>query len=199
MTAHSPSIRAFIAVWVSDAARLALEEATGRLRQQIPKGVQWVKPDGIHLTLKFLGNVRADLAQGLLSGLHVPAATSPPFQIRLAGLGMFPNARSPRVLWAGVEGDLEALSDLQEVVESAASPLGLPRDGRPFSPHLTLGRVRRGASGSTLFKIGVSVESETLAHTEPWKVDSLHLVQSVLTPSGAEYTVLGSAPLGRES
>ena len=193
------NIRAFVAVWISDAARLALEEATARLRQRIPKGVQWVKPEGIHLTLKFLGNVRADRALALVDTLKAPAQESSPFRIGLAGLGMFPNPRSPRVVWAGVDGDLAALSELQQTVESAASDLGLPRDGRPFSPHLTMGRVRRGASGPALSKISESVQAETLPQTEPWTVDSLHLIQSVLTPAGAEYTVLGSAPFGDQT
>ena len=80
----APPIRAFIAAWISDPARVALVETTSRLRQIIPDGVQWVRPEGIHLTLKFLGNFRSDLAEGLLAGLKGPAQESLPFQVGLA-------------------------------------------------------------------------------------------------------------------
>ena len=105
MTASGDIIRAFIATAISPMAREALEDTIGRLRQEIPGGVTWVRPEGIHLTLKFLGNVRRDESERLMSVVGELAAGHGPFTLGLSGLGMFPNGRRPRVLWAGLTGD----------------------------------------------------------------------------------------------
>ena len=197
MTASGDTIRAFIATAISPMAREALEDTIGRLRQEIPGGVTWVRPEGIHLTLKFLGNVRRDESERLMSVVGELAAGHGPFTLGLSGLGMFPNGRRPRVLWAGLTGDLGALASLQQTVEDAAARIGLPPEARPFSPHLTLGRVRRDVSEAALGRISAAVSVAATPDVLPWPVDSVQLMRSVLHPSGAEYTVLTSVPLGR--
>ena len=197
MTAHQETVRTFIATAISTEAHRVLEEAAGRLRQDIPQGVGWVRPEGIHLTLKFLGNIRPEIVDRVLDSLAAPATMSAPFQLGLSGLlGVFPNRRRPRVLWAGIDGELAALSALQEAVEEAMKNLGFSPEERPYSPHLTLGRVRRGVSDATLAKISSSVTAAQLLAAQPWQVDSFHLFQTDLKPSGSVHTVLGSVTLG---
>ena len=120
---------------------------------------------------------------------------SSPFSLELSDVGMFPNERQPRVLWAGVGGDLDALLTLQEQVEQALSPLGFPREKRPFNPHLTIGRVRDGVSKGERDRIGQVLSAASLQPTQPWSVECISLIQSNLTPQGAVYTSLGASAL----
>ena len=197
MTASGDIIRAFIATDISAGARQVLEEMIDQLRREIPEGITWVRPEGIHLTLKFLGNIRRDESEGLMEAVGEVVAGHGPFTIGLTGLGMFPNRRRPRVLWAGPNGDLEALSSLQQTVEEAAARSGRPREPRPFNPHLTLGRVRKDVTETALARITSAISAIAPPTALPWAVDSVQLIRSVLRPSGAEYTVLTSVPLGR--
>lgn len=196
MTAPKETVRTFIAAAISPEARQALEDAAGRLRQDIPKGVGWTKSQGFHVTLKFLGNIRPEFVDRVSDSLGAPAARSTPFQLGLAGLGMFPNQRRPRVVWAGLGGDLEALSALYQAVEQAMTELGFAPEDRPYAPHITLGRVRRGASEGLLSKISSTVTVAPKPLAQPWQVDSVHLFRTDLQPSGAEHTVIGSWALG---
>ena len=140
MTDPDTPIRAFIAVGVSLEARTELENAIQRLDAQAPTGIRWVKPSGLHLTLKFLGDVSPQNLPEIIHAVGQSAAESPALLIHLSGLGVFPNERNPRVLRAGVEGDLEALANLQEKIEDAIVSLGFPRERRPFSPSLDSGQ-----------------------------------------------------------
>lgn len=189
------AIRAFVAVGISAAAREQLAGAAGRIRERIPEGIQWANPDGMHLTLKFLGNLPASAVAPLLDVL-APAAGRRPFRLELAGLGAFPHRRRPRVLWAGVGGDLEALAGLQAAADGAIAGLGYPPERRRFAPHITLGRPRRGLSDAQLSRIGAAVYSVAPPLPAGWRVTSVELMQSELRPSGARYTMLGSAALG---
>ena len=166
-----------------------------RIRKEVPDGIQWANPDGLHLTLKFLGNIRASAIAPLLECLHAVAREATPFALQLEGLGIFPNRRKPRVLWAGVNGDLDALSRLQQVSEASINALGHPPEQRPFRPHITLGRPRRSVSDAQLSRIGQVVLTLSPPRPVPWLVDSIEVMQSELHPSGARYTILGSAPL----
>ena len=197
MTGPQETVRTFIATAISTEAHEALEEAVGRLRQDIPQGVGWVRPEGIHLTLKFLGNIRPEMVDRVFGSLAAPAAVSAPFQLGLSGqLGMFPNSKRLRVLWAGIDGDLAALAALQEAVEGAMIDLGFSPEDRPYAPHLTLGRARRGASEAVLAKISRSVAAVNPPEAQSWRVDSVQLFKTDLKPSGSVHTVLGSVALG---
>ena len=154
MTSRTDTVRVFVAVGISAEAREQLIGAVERIRQEVPQGIQWAKPDGMHLTLKFLGNIPSTGVEPLLECLKPVASVASPFPLRLAGLGMFPNRRKPRVLWAGVDGDLDELSSLQQASEDAINALGYPPEQRPFRPHITLGRPRRSVSDAQLSRIG---------------------------------------------
>ena len=125
-------IRAFIALNIPTAAKSALEEVIRNLSAQVPSGVRWVDPGGMHLTLKFLGNVEPAQVDGLVEALRRPAAVSP-FRIWLSGLGVFPNERRPRVLWVGLDGDLASLRELQEKISGEMSAWVSP-GGATFQP-----------------------------------------------------------------
>ena len=192
---HNETVRIFVAVGISAEAREQLIGAMERIRQEIPQGIQWANPDGMHLTLKFLGNIPSTGVEPLLECLKPVASEASPFRLHLAGLGMFPNRRKPRVLWAGVGGGLDALSGLQQASEEVINALGYPPEQRPFRPHITLGRPRRSVSDAQLSRIGAVVSGIAPPSPAGWQVESVDVMRSELHPSGARYTVLGSGLL----
>lgn len=195
MSSRNETVRVFVAVSISDEARAQLVEAVARIRREVPDGVQWANPDGLHLTLKFLGNIPPTTLHPLYECLAPVADGHSPFPLELAGLGAFPNRRRPRVLWAGVTGDMNALSLLQQETEGAITASGHPPEHRPFSPHITLGRPRRGVSDAHLARIGAVVSSLAPPIPVRWPVEGVDVMQSELHPSGARYTVLKSVAL----
>ena len=190
-------LRVFVALDLPAADKDALATAMTGLGAAIPSGVRWVDPAGIHLTLKFLGKVETPMQSHILDavGAGIAGFNEPPFPLHLSGLGVFPNLREPRVLWAGVGGDLAALQRLQAAVDEALAGVGYARKRRPFRPHLTLGRVRDGTPPAARREIGRVVTAAHLAAGEPWLPDRVHLIRSSRTPQGAIYTSLGTRPL----
>lgn len=185
------AIRCFVALNLSPELKAHLAELQVRLKQA-KADVSWVKPENIHLTLKFLGEVEEErilaIKQAIQEGVEGEGALS----VTLAGLGTFPHPRSPRVIWVGIEGEKERLSRLQERMEQAMEGVGFPREGRPFSPHLTLGRVRSARGVSDLVDLlGCHAGSEFGS----FKAQSIELMQSQLHPAGAIYSILESFPL----
>lgn len=197
MTERDTTIRVFIALDIPAGEKQALADTIHCLQAAIPYGVRWVDPAGIHLTLNFLGNVNASLVDDILKAMQCAAESFPGdnFDLQLASLGAFPNERQPRVLWAGIDGDLDSLKGLQEKVDEAISRLGFPREKRPFNPHLTLGRVRDGVSPSIRRQISAAFATTNLEPGDSWEVKEMHLIRSTLTPGGAIYTSLGSVSL----
>lgn len=200
MTGDSRRLRLFVAVELPAGAKDALAAAVGQLRGLTPAGVRWVNPAGIHLTLKFLGEVDSGLVEPLRAALQEATAgmDKAAFPLRLDGLGVFPNRREPRVIWAGVGGDLETLVEVQGRVDDAAAALGLARERRAFRPHLTLGRVRDGVTPAARRELGsvVAEQGPAVAAAYAWDVEEISLIRSVLTPQGAVYSALGTARLG---
>ncbi|MFZ2444939.1 MAG: RNA 2',3'-cyclic phosphodiesterase [Syntrophobacteraceae bacterium] len=187
---ESSSIRSFIAVELPGTVRRMLEELSGELRKS-DAAVGWVKPDGIHLTLKFLGNVAPEVIERIKPVLAEVASRALPFRIQAAGCGAFPTIKQPRVIWAGVRGESEPLVRLQKEVETAMVPFGFEPENRPFRPHLTLGRVRGRQRLHALQQILLARREFT---AEPFDVTELVLYKSELRPDGARYTPLFKAP-----
>ncbi len=192
------SIRVFIALVLPPQAKEVLARTICALAQEISTGVRWVDPSGIHLTLKFLGNIQPAFTEQVFEAMTEAAQIehSSTFQLSLSQLGVFPIPRRPRVLWAGIQGDLSVLAGLQARVEEAAGRIGFAPEQRPYRPHLTLGRVREGVSPPARLQIGKAVSEAKLEPSPTWLVDTLHLIQSDRRPEGATYTSLGSVPLG---
>lgn len=174
--------------------------AIGRLQADIQRAVpdrtaSWVRPEGIHLTLKFLGDAPVTQVDALAAALANAAAEHHCFKLSLEGVGCFPSTYRPRVLWIGVGGDLRQLSALQASVEKHISPLGYPPEDRSFSPHLTLARARRGARPEEVAALGRAADTHSLKQAVAWQVDAISLIRSRLDPGGAIYTQVGRAKL----
>ena len=191
----SQTLRAFIAVHVPDQAKRVLLDAVEGLKGQGISGVRWTRPEGIHLTLKFLGNVEEAMVGPILQGIGDAAQGAAPFHLQLGEVGTFPSGSRARVLWVGLEGDLQVLQVLQERVEQQMERLGLPREERGFVPHLTLGRVQERAAGRQRERMGQAIASLNLEEKTAWRVESVSLVRSELHPSGAVYHELGQISL----
>ncbi len=190
------TIRTFIAIELSPDTLAQLAQIQARLKARAPRAsVRWVHTDGIHLTLKFLGETprsQLDTIETTLRGAvqHIPA-----FSFNVGQAGCFPNASRPRVVWIGVQEPTGILNRVQRAVESAIAPLGYPTEDRSFSPHLTLGRVARNASANDARQVGDSVLASNIGALGTVTARDVALIQSTLKPSGAEYTILMRAPL----
>jgi RNA 2',3'-cyclic 3'-phosphodiesterase len=172
--------------------RRELGEALDRLRPAA-RDVAWVAPGNLHLTLKFLGAVPEVRIEPIAGALTEVGKDSSPFEARIRGLGAFPSAGRPRVVWAGVADGAPEMVELAGRVDAALAALGVPRDERPFSPHVTLGRVRRPARNPVLADALGSAGTREFGRI---RVASLALVRSELEPRGARYTKLASVRLG---
>ncbi len=184
-------MRLFVAINFPAELRQRLWRAAAPLRQAgFP--VRWVEPEELHLTLKFLGEVAPAREGELIAGLQAAVRGVKPFTLPVGGFGVFPSSSRPRVLWAGCE-PLPALEWLQHRVEQEMEQLGFPLEGRAFHPHLTLGRVRRDARPADFRHLEDRLQA--LAFAEEALVQSVDLMQSRLSPSGAHYTMRHAAPL----
>ncbi|NIM44435.1 MAG: RNA 2',3'-cyclic phosphodiesterase, partial [Nitrososphaeria archaeon] len=139
-------IRSFIAIELPEEIRLELARLEDSLKSGGISFVKWVNPLGIHLTLKFLGNVAPAMVAKITTAMAEVAGGRTPFRLEVGRLGIFPNIRQPRLAWVGVEGEVDKLAKLQRQIDASLSLLGFPKEQRPFTPHLTLGRLRDRAS-----------------------------------------------------
>lgn len=188
-------IRAFIAIELSEELKASL----ARLQELIKLGsesyVKWVDPQGIHLTLKFLGNISVDKVSAISEAIAEVARSVAPFRLEITEFGAFPNTKAPRVAWVGLGGDLESLLRLQRGIDQALIPLGFPPEARAFSPHLTLGRVRDQATPQERRRLGERVASLEVQGQPSLYVDRVSLMRSQLTSKGAIYSRLSAAEL----
>lgn len=184
-------MRLFVAINFSETLRQDLWSAIETLRASaLP--VRWVKPEAMHLTLKFLGEVAADRQDQLADALQHAAGTSRPVTVTVGELGAFPDARRPRVLWAGVSPE-PGLELLQHQVEQAFAPLGFPPEGRPFRPHLTLGRVEREARAAACRDLEHLLSRVVFERAAT--ISSVDLMCSTPTRGGSEYQTVSSGRL----
>jgi 2'-5' RNA ligase len=192
------TVRTFIAIELDEELRANLRDLQDRLRGQLaPRSVRWVRPQGIHLTLKFLGDTPVSRLDDIKAALAQAATEVGPFTFTVGGLGCFPHTRRPRVVWVGLQEPTGALVRLRDAVEAQVALLGFPTEKRPFSPHLTLGRVQRRASKSEVHEIGEVVAASMIGTVDEMDVTVVCYIKSDLRPSGAVYTTLLEAELGR--
>jgi len=188
-------IRTFIALDFPLSILDSIEQQTKRLRQTLGNEViRWVLTHNMHLTLKFLGNVPVSHLEFLKQMLAQATDSITQFDLQIGGIGSFPNSNRPRVLWVGIHAPA-LLSNLQKAIEEGAKRLGYEKEERPFSPHLTLGRVRQGLDGKDLQKISNALSSIQLGKIGIARVDSVHIYKSDLNSEGSVYTKLFSTPL----
>jgi len=194
---HNPEqIRSFIAIELPEEAKEGLVRLQKELERDEHKFVKWVAPGGIHLTLKFLGNISSKRITEITKAIKEAAQGISPFHLEISGLGAFPSLRQARVLWVGIGGEVDKLSRVQQNIDSALAALGFGKEERSFVPHLTLARIRQGASPLERRSFGELVGSTIFEDKYHIKVEAISLMRSQLTPAGAIYTCLSAVGLG---
>ncbi len=189
------TVRAFVAIELSPELKEALSAIQEALRAQLRDGgVGWVRPEGVHLTLKFLGEVAQDRIPEIAAGIEAAARDAHPFTVYLEGLGGFPNLRTPRVVWVGVQEPSGTLAQIQTRIETELESVGFPGESRPFSPHLTLGRVR-GRGSEPRRRLGRVLEASALTPKGEMEIETISLMRSQLRPDGARYSRLAATTL----
>jgi 2'-5' RNA ligase len=184
-------IRSFIAIDLPQETRQGLTVIQEHLRQS-RAAVRWVKPGSIHLTLKFLGIVHPAQIDDIAAVAAQVVRNEPVFTLCAAGLGSFPSQRNPRVIWVGLQGELERLSHIQARLEDGLVPLGFAREQRKFRPHLTLGRLKDRGNRQALIEAMAELE---IPEFDSFDVTEIILYKSDLRPTGAIYTKLHRMPL----
>jgi len=184
-------IRVFIAVSFNQTLTKELRELQNQFKQ-LSLNASWVKPENIHLTLKFLGNVETNRVSKIFNPIKETALAFSSFNLRLSDLDIFPNWSQPRIFWIGLDDKEEILKKLKKRLELELSNVGFLRDMKSFSPHLTLARLRT-ASNKNLLKKEIEKLSVPLDYLI--KVSEIKLFQSSLTPKGTEYAKLFSCSL----
>lgn len=188
-------IRAFIAIDLSAEMHDKLDKLSADLRLQLQKvPIRWVRSQNIHLSLKFLGDISITNIDLLKEVLIRESKEHHSFEMSIGNLGAFPNKRRPRVIWIGIKAPQE-LNVIQHSIDIQAEKLGYTREDRPFSPHLTLGRVSRHVSVQDQHLISELLSSYQVGLIGTTLVDAVHLYKSDLKPGGAEYTRIFSASL----
>ena len=196
---HNPEqIRSFIAIELPEEAKEGLTRLKKELERDEHKFVKWADPRGIHLTLKFLGNIPSQRVAEITEAIKEAAQGISPFHLDISGLGAFPSLRQARVFWVGIGGEVDKLSRLQQNIDSALAALGFAKEERSFVPHLTLARIRQGASPPERRSFGELVGSTIFEDKYHVEVGAISLMRSQLTPAGAIYTCLSAVRLGHQ-
>ncbi len=184
-------IRCFIAVELPADLLKEISEYTQKLSEQT-SGIRWVRPSGMHITLKFLGEINASRVEDIRKNLVSISNVVEPFTLGIRGAGCFPNRRQPKVIWLGLEHDpVNSLFKLHNWLEDKLSVLGFDKEKRRFSPHLTLGRIKYPGDFKPLFDY---LDQNTFPG-RIFRVDKISLIRSTLQPSGAVYTKLADYTL----
>ncbi|WP_337290197.1 RNA 2',3'-cyclic phosphodiesterase [Candidatus Methylomirabilis sp.] len=185
-------IRVFVAANLDSDLKTALARVQDQLKTT-RADVGWVRPENLHLTLKFLGQVEEGRLGAIGEVVAAAAAGCGPIRLVFEGLGAFPRPRAARIVWVGVSHGAQALTALQSRVETGLEPLGFAREMRPFTAHLTLGRVRSPAHREQLARALTLAPVEALGEMV---LDRIELMKSDLSVGGARYSILQSFPLG---
>jgi 2'-5' RNA ligase len=189
--ARTLQMRLFAAVPLAEPARSEVVRLLGALRAQ-DWPVRWVSDEVVHITLKFFGEVPEERLDVIAEALRLAATGADAMMLRLSSLGAFPTERRPRILWAGIESH-PAFTALRERIENASDAIGFAREGVPFAPHVTLGRLREGQRlpAHALEAPAAAVSPQTFL------ADTLALYESILTPAGPHYQTRASIRLGQ--
>ncbi|MFW6103419.1 MAG: RNA 2',3'-cyclic phosphodiesterase [Chloroflexota bacterium] len=192
MDTQNEAIRCFVAIELPENIKRVLHTTAESLRKSpnVTTSVKWVNTDAIHLTLKFLGSVPSSRLDDMKGALQRACADTIPLHLVLGALGVFPSARNPRVIWVGLESDEQELSQLAGYVDDAMAELGFPRETRPFTPHLTLGRVRQEVTELERCAIRAALGRIPAPESATFDAREVSLMRSHLSPQGARYTCL---------
>ncbi|MGD0355706.1 MAG: RNA 2',3'-cyclic phosphodiesterase [Dehalococcoidia bacterium] len=183
-------IRAFIAIELPAELRKRMGEFQAGLKGPQQKFVKWVNPGSVHLTLKFLGNVKEKQLDSIKKELQDIAKESRTFSIATSETGCFPNLKRARVFWLGLDGDIDQLLKLQGRIDEALSRMGFAKENRPFTAHLTLARLKEDCSMADRLEFAELVKDANFERPFSMKIEAVSLMRSQLTPAGAVYTQL---------
>ena len=188
-TDTSKPVRCFVAIDIPEDVKAEIAGLQHSLKQ-LGARISWARSEGMHLTLKFLGDVESGLIPDVIDALDAAVSSSKAFTVSAEGVGCFPNSRRPRVMWVGLDGG-DSLMAVQEAVEAAMAPLGFDREKRKFNPHLTLGRVKSPQGIDDVVR-----RMEQLGfHRREFPALEIRLMQSDLKPTGAVYSVIHTISL----
>ncbi len=182
-----PDLRLFVACELPESAKDGLARVQSDLREQHAERLRWVRPEGIHLTLKFLGDVSPSRAKRVTDALAAAITERFTLNLRFDRVGSFGGRMRLRVVWVGLAGDVEELASLAETVEKALGPLGFPRENRPFAPHLTLARVPDEMPVDDRARLADLIAAYKLPPLPAISISQVSLMQSFLSPAGARY------------
>ncbi|MDP3880510.1 MAG: RNA 2',3'-cyclic phosphodiesterase, partial [Dehalococcoidales bacterium] len=168
-----------------------LHQLEARLKSDEQSGVKWVDARSLHITLKFLGNIPQDSIGGITAAMEEAARELSSFQLKIENLGVFPGLQKARVGWVGISGEVEKLVQLRQRIETKLARLGFTSEVRPFTPHLTLARLRDQASPTERQRFGQLITGTDFRANSIIKVDTISLMRSQLTRQGAIYSRIG--------
>lgn len=195
MSPKQQHLRLFVAIDLPEGVREALARLQSDLRRHDLLGLRWVRPEGIHLTLKFLGETPAERVPEIEEAVADAVRGAAPFRLVLGSPGSFGGRRGPRVLWLDLSGDVERLKELQSDVERELTEAGFRPEEREFSPHLTLARVRQPPAPGLGERVSTALAAVPPPQAE-FEVNEVALIRSTLQPGGAVYERLSTFPLG---
>jgi len=184
-------MRSFIAIEVPDEVRKEMTRVQEQLRKT-KVDASWTRPEGMHLTLKFLGEVPEVKIPEIVNGLQTAVAGFGQFRLEVKGVGTFPNPQNARVVWIGLSGDIGTLTRLQGAVEDAMARIGFAREERKFTAHITLGRIKNIRSRDQWLAVLAEIKDRSLPGFD---AAAVRLMKSELKPAGAVYTEIGNVEL----
>lgn len=190
-------IRSFIAIELPKELKQELGQLETQLKVDNQPWVKWVRPDSIHLTLKFLGNIAVDTTVAITRAIEVSVRGIKPFHLKVKELGVFPNLKRVQVAWVGISGEVDKLTRLQKRLESNLTPLGFAPESRSFTPHLTLARLSERALPDERQSFGQLIASTRFENGDI-KVKDISLMRSQLTRAGAIYTRISLVSLEQD-
>lgn len=196
MSADGGNLRLFVAIAVPEELRQRLAALQRELRERlVGSSISWTRPENIHLSLRFLGDVQSNRLDELTAALTAATAPQAPLRLAVSGLGCFPNTRRPRVLWAGIRDEAGELPELARRIVQATNAFSSQPAEERFAGHLTLARVRR-MGRDDLLALDRFIQETAARALESWRAEMAELVRSELHPAGSRYTTLARLVLG---
>ena len=196
MAEEGQFVRAFVCVHIPAGVRERVRAVQAELQRAIPESaVRWTPFVQLHLTLEFLGDVASGKVPTLEGALMQVRTAHRPFELAARRVGAFSSIRNPRVIWAGIEGEIDAVKALQADVKNSVQPFMAEQETRAYKPHVTLGRVRP-VKGRDLRRVSDALAAATEQDFGSWRVDEFALMQSKLSPDGSQHSTLATFPLG---
>ena len=198
MKNEDETVRAFIGIEIPLEVKDALCNMSSSLKKKV-KDIRWIRAEGIHITLKFLGNISSANIKEIETVLDPLCSSGQAIDLNLNGVGVFPDLKHPRIVWVALGGETDKLTALQRGIDKSCAAVGFPEEKRAYTPHLTLGRVKSYKGGRKLKNLEQLFSEITFSDMPHFRANFVHLYKSDLKPDGAVYTKLKSFPFKGEN